>query len=157
VEPCHGISFLNRKRRIPTLGAAALLLALGATAVSKTYESRDAALVRVFGAEARVERRTLFLSAAQRDSAVARGAALIAQVRVTFYEGWRGDSLLGRAYLDTHRVRNEEETVLVVVDPEGRSRHVDILAFHRYCGRTGKMAPVSRFGPPDRPLEARRQ
>lgn len=96
----------------------------------KTYESRDAALARVFGAGARIEQRTVFLSRAQLDSAVARGGAPIQHLRVTYYEGWRQDSLLGRAYLDTHTVRNEHETVLVVLDPGGRTRNVDVLAFH---------------------------
>lgn len=97
---------------------------------AKTFETRDAALQRVFGAAAHVERRSVFLTPEQRDAAQALAAARIESAHISFHEAMQGDSLLGRAYLDTHRVRNEHETLLVVVGPEGRTREVDILAFH---------------------------
>ena len=111
-----------------TLGLAAWLT-LGGGAVAKTFETRDAALRRVFGPEARLERRTDFLAAAALDSARALAGAPIPTAHVSYHEAWQGDSLLGRAYLDTHVVRNEHETLLIVLDPEGRTRQVDILAF----------------------------
>lgn len=107
-----------------------LLAALGGTADAKTYETRDAALARVFGNTAHIERRTHFLTPTQIDSARALGRCRIEQSRLSCYEATLGDSLLGRAYLDTHRVRNEYETLLVVVGPDARTREVDVLAFH---------------------------
>lgn len=102
----------------------------GDTAWAKTYETRDAALLRVFGPAARIERHTLFLTQAQLDSARALGSCRIEHLRLSYYEATRGDTLVGRAYLDTHRVRNEYETLLIVVDPDGQTREVDVLAFH---------------------------
>jgi len=106
------------------------LTSLAGTAQAKTYETRDAALSRVFGPEANIQRRSVFLTEAQVDSVQRLGRCRVEQVRLSYYEATRGDSLLGRAYLDTHRVRNEHETLLIVVGPDGRTREVDILAFH---------------------------
>lgn len=50
-------------------------------------------------------------------------------MRVTRYEAFRGDSLLGIGYVETHRVRSMNETVLVTVTPAGRVGVVEILAF----------------------------
>ena len=102
----------------------------GGGAAAKTFETRDAALQRVFGPRAAVERRTAFLTPAQLAQARLAAGAPIEASHVSYYEGTQGDSLLGRAYLDTHRVRNEHETLLVVIGADGRTRAVDILAFH---------------------------
>ena len=104
-------------------------LALGGGAEAKTYETREAALRRVFGPEARLERRTVFLTAAELDSARALAGAPIASSHLSYHEALRGDSLLGRAYLDTHVVRHEHESLLVVLGPDGQTVEVDILAF----------------------------
>jgi len=98
-------------------------------AAAKTYETRDAALARVFGADAVVDRRTAFLTPAQVDSAQALAGARVEYPRVTYYVATRRDTLLGRAYLDTHIVRTLSETLLIVVAPDGRTQSVDILAF----------------------------
>lgn len=111
-----------------TLGILLGALLPGA-ALAKTYETRDAALERVFG-DAEIERRTMFLTEAQVEAVQTAAGTRLEQARVTFYEARRGETLVGRAYLDTHLVRSLYETVLIVVDAQGRTRNVDILAFH---------------------------
>jgi transcriptional regulator of nitric oxide reductase len=101
-----------------------------AAASAKTYETRAAALQRVFGADAEIERKTVFLTEAQIETVQTRARARVEHARITFYEAVRADEQLGRAYLDTHLVRSLYETLLVAVDPDGRTRNVDILAFH---------------------------
>jgi hypothetical protein len=120
------------RSRVPVLkiGVFGLLLLLAAGASAKTYETRDAALRRVFGEQARLDRRTRFLTETQIDSAQALAAAHIEHARVTYYVATRGDTLLGRAYLDTHVVRSLYETLIIVVGADGRTRSVDVLAFH---------------------------
>jgi len=136
MESGTGLPLLSRApartvaQRLRLIAAAlALVAATAAPGAPKTFETREAALRRVFGA-AHVERRTVFLTPADLEAARALAAAPIAVTHVSFHEATAGDSLLGRAYLDTHRVRNEAETILVVVGPDGRAREVDILAFH---------------------------
>jgi hypothetical protein len=91
---------------------------------------RERALVQAFGPGARVTTRTVFLSTAAARRAEQAAGAKLASARVTLYEGTRGDTLVGTAYLDTHRVRTMNETVLIVVTPQGRVRAVEVLAFH---------------------------
>lgn len=104
-------------------------LAIGG-AGAKTYETRAAALERVFGAEAQIERKTVFLTEAQIETVQTRAGARLEHARITFYEAVRAGEQLGRAFLDTHLVRSLYETLLVVVAPDGSTLHVDILAFH---------------------------
>ena len=104
-------------------------LALVSNAGAKMYSTREAALQRVFG-NARLERRTVFLTAAQMDSVRQRARAPLAHARVTFWQAVDAKGIAGRAYLDTDRVRTMDQTLLVVVGPDGRTRHVEVLAFH---------------------------
>ena len=128
MEPGAWIPFLSRR-------ATACCVAIGCcgigggTAAAKTFATREVALQRAFGTEAEIERRTAFLTPAELDSARALAAAPIAAARVSYHEASRGDSLLGRAYLDTHPVRNEYETILIIVSPAGETQRVEILAF----------------------------
>ncbi|HXV75702.1 MAG TPA: FMN-binding protein [Candidatus Polarisedimenticolaceae bacterium] len=106
---------------------------LGATLVTlpKVFLTRDAALARAFGDEAEVTRRTVFLSERQ----VAAGRELagpgieLRSAMVVQYVGRLGDRLLGTAYFDTHRVRTLQETLMVVVDAEGKVASVTVLTF----------------------------
>jgi hypothetical protein len=112
-------------------GAAALLLGLVAAPPSgaKVFSTREAALQRAFGT-ATIERRTVFLTPAQMDSVRQRARAPLEHARVTYWEASQADSLVGRAYLDTDRVRTMDQTLFVVVDPNGQTLHVEVLAFH---------------------------
>jgi hypothetical protein len=95
-----------------------------------TFETRGDAFRRLFGADARVERRTEFLSEAAIDEIETVARAPIEHARVSYYVVSRNDSLLARAYIDTHQVRTRNETLLFVFDPQGRVRTVEVLAFH---------------------------
>jgi hypothetical protein len=48
---------------------------------------------------------------------------------VTRYVGREGGRLLGTAYFDTHRVRTLQETLMVVVGPDGKVARVEVLTF----------------------------
>lgn len=109
-----------------------LIAAAGPTgkATARVLVDREKALVQAFGPGAKITTRTVFLTAAAARRAEKAAAAKLATLRVTLYEATRGDSLLGTGYLDTHRVRTMNETVLVVVTPRGRVGAVEVLAFH---------------------------
>lgn len=102
-------------------------LLVPATARSQVV-SREEALAAVFpGAEVRSE--SVFLSGdqAERISEISREEVtgrLFAR-----YIAAVGDSVVGRAYVDTHVVRTKRESLLVSLEPDGRVRRIDVTAF----------------------------
>jgi Na+-translocating ferredoxin:NAD+ oxidoreductase RnfG subunit len=113
--------------------AACLLGVLGggrahAQAVRLTQEE---ALRLAFPAPAVVERRTAYLTAAQlaRVAELAGRDARAETAVVTYYTATRGDSVLGAAYFDAHRVRSLREVLMVVVTAAGRVRRVEVVKF----------------------------
>lgn len=114
--------------------AAGLVVAaaggLSGEAGARVLLDRERALAQAFGPGAKITTRTVFLTAEAARRAEQAAAAKLASVRVTLYEATRRDSLLGTGYLDTHRVRTMDETVLVIVTPQGRVGSVEVLAFH---------------------------
>lgn len=109
--------------------AVAALSACALPAGARTYLDRERALAQAFGPGATVRVRTVFLSPAAARRAEEAAGAKLATPRITRYQGVRADTLVGTAYLDTHRVRSMNETILVVVTPAGRVGAVEVLAF----------------------------
>lgn len=85
-------------------------------------------LERVFP-NARVERKTLFLSEAQVRRAKALADADIPNQVVFAYRGVQDGELVGTAYFDSHRVRTLPEILLIVVDPAGRLAQLEVVVF----------------------------
>lgn len=109
------------------LGVLALL---PAQAGARILLTRDAAFAQVFGPRARVEARTVYLTPEQATAVEHAAGAKLASARVVAYRGAVGDSLVGTAYLDTHTVRSQMETVMIVVTPQGSIGAVEVLAFN---------------------------
>lgn len=112
-----------------------MLLALGlglaaAGAEAKVFLSRQEALALAFPEADRVEDESLLLEdeAARRVESLSRGPLESRLVRI--YRGYRGDELLGYAFIDVHNVRTLPEAFLVVLSPEGEVRLLRVLAFH---------------------------
>ncbi len=124
------------------LTAAAFLALLPAAPVlAEVFHSREGALKLAFPDADRVEARDLVLTSAQA-AEVARRAGVEEPSRLmTAYQGFRGDEALGWAFLDTHPVRTHEETLMVVLEPDGRVRGTHLLAFHE----PAQYAPVPRW------------
>lgn len=121
---------MERRARLSLLIAVTAALVAGGPAGAKLLRTRDDALRDVYGEGARLASHTAFLTTPQAEAVRQAARAPFDLSRVTYWEASRGDSLLGRAYLDTHAVRSLSETVLVAVDPGGSVRAVEILAFH---------------------------
>jgi hypothetical protein len=108
--------------------AVIALLAIAATAHAEPLQSLDGALASTFPG-ARIEKRTLALSAAE-VQAVAKAAHAKCDTRlVTAYVAWRGDTLAGAAYTDRRVVRTREALLLVAVAPDTSIARVEVLAF----------------------------
>jgi len=110
----------------------AFLLALVAAAWSRSapaavLRSQDEALNGAFG-DAVVQRETRFLDDALARRLEAEGVRLGSRV-VIRYLGTRAAKPVGAAYFDTHQVRSLNETILVLVDPDGRVVRVEVVAF----------------------------
>jgi hypothetical protein len=107
-----------------------MLAMAGAESLAEVYMTRDEALLFVFG-DARVERKAVFLTDEQLERVrdLSRGGIEIKSALVTQYVATSNDGLLGTAYFDTHPVRTLQETIMVVVTPEGTVDRVEILSF----------------------------
>jgi hypothetical protein len=105
------------------LGGSAAGAASGAT-----YLTVDEALELAFP-DCEIERRTLYLSAAEearaRELARVPLEARIVRPYVASCEG----KLVGTAYFDNHRVRTKNEVLMFVVAPDGRLRRTELLSF----------------------------
>jgi hypothetical protein len=105
------------------------LLPLAGEAQARVYLPQKEALERAFPAPQRVERRTLYLDAVQaRQTADLAGVPVEARV-VPYYVGLRDGRVAGYAYFDTHPVRTLAETIMVLLDPDGRIVRIDLLSF----------------------------
>ena len=110
--------------------AAALLawLAAAAPGSAKVFLTVDEALKLAFPGCA-VERRTAYLTAEQLARARSLAGVEVPSALVTTWRATCQGQPGGTAYVDTHRVRTLPETLLVVVDPEGTVRRVEVLSF----------------------------
>lgn len=101
-----------------------------AGSLATVYYSKQEALALALGELARVEMLPLFLSDAQRAAIERLGRVSLDSNLYTFYVGRQGGQILGYAAIETHTVRTKPETLLIVLDAEGKLRRTEVLAFH---------------------------
>lgn len=97
-------------------------------AVEKVYLTVDEALELAFPG-AQVAKETVYLTDEQRARAKKLAGAEVDLKIARPYVARKDGKLVGTAYVDLHRVRALKETLLVVVDPEGRVSRMELLAF----------------------------
>jgi len=118
------MALLRRTRFV----VAGLLLTCAASA-APVYSSREQALARAFPPPATVERRTFFLTDAEREKASRAARSKVDSALVIAYVAHGPNGPLGTGYLDTHVVRTMPETILVTVKPDGTLGGVEVVAF----------------------------
>jgi hypothetical protein len=64
---------------------------------------------------------------------------------IVAYEARRKGVLVGVGFFDTHRVRTQNETLLVAVSPEGRVLRVEAVTFHEPAEYLAKEPWVRQF------------
>ena len=107
---------------------AVLVLRAAPVARAEVILTEGAALERAFPGTKPV-RRALYLTATQ-VAAVERAArSKLPSPLVTVFESRSAGRVTGRAVLDTHVVRTLSETVLTVIEPDGRLRMALVLQF----------------------------
>jgi hypothetical protein len=111
------------------LAACATLLTVG-QASAKVFLTQEEALRLAFPAGTTVERKTAFLTESQQKEAqrFARSESP-PEALIAYYVGRRDGQPIGTAYFDTHIVRTMPETIMVLVDPEGTVRRIEVLSF----------------------------
>jgi hypothetical protein len=110
------------------LGFPAALLTC--PAYSTVFLAKDEALALAFPGNERIEERVIILTDAQKAEIEQRARAKLESELWTIYVGWKGGEVQGYAVIDSHIVRTLPETFMVVIDPKGALRRVDVLAFH---------------------------
>lgn len=117
--------------RAPALALAFALAIAGGKGHARAAEavvSQQEALAQAFpGAE--IRRRTVTLTREQLAEASRLAGESIPNAVVFVYDAWRGAERVGTAYFDAHRVRTLPQTLMLVVEPDGRLRSIQVLAF----------------------------
>jgi hypothetical protein len=115
-----------RRRSLLLLGLAAVMTA--GPLQAKVFLSVEEALHLVFR-DCSIERRTVFLTAGQRARAQELAGREIKTALVNPYHATRNGKEVGTAYFDAHIVRTLPETLMVVVDPQGKVSRIEVLSF----------------------------
>jgi hypothetical protein len=116
--------------RLHVLATVALAAGLAQPAAARLLLTQDQALALAFPSAQAVERRTAYLTDAQAEAAQKSGRVKIDSRVWSYYVGASTAGPAGYAYFDTHLIRTMPETVMVVLEPDGSVRFVEILAFH---------------------------
>ncbi len=116
----------NQRASLAAAAAGTLVLSLWAPqpAAGGVFLTRDEALELAFPG-CMVDRETLYLTQDERQRAADLADARIDSRLVIRYRSDCGDI----AYFDAHRVRTLAETLMVVVDAEGRVTRLEVLSF----------------------------
>lgn len=119
-----------RKPTPTVLGVLVGWLLLATMARATVFLAKDEALALAFPENDRIEERVVILTDAQKAEVERRARAPLDSQLWTIHVGWKGGVVQGYAVIDSHVVRTMPETFMVVVDPQGTLRRVDVLAFH---------------------------
>ncbi len=106
-----------------------LLLFSSLSCFAKSFLTQEEALRLAFPEGAVVTRKTAFLSEGDRADVARRSGGAPPPGLVVFYTATLHGRDAGSAYFDTHVVRTRSETLLVVIDPDGTLRRVEVLSF----------------------------
>lgn len=94
------------------------------------FYSKDEALELAFGKDAQVEVQSLFPSPEQIDQIEQLAKTKLDSKMFSFYVGKKQGNVIGYAAIDSHPVRSQNETLLIVLDAAGQLSNIHTLAFH---------------------------
>jgi hypothetical protein len=97
---------------------------------AEVFYSKEEAFELAFGKEAQVESVPVFLTDEQTAAIEKMALVKLDGQLFTFYEGRKNGQLLGYAAIESHTVRTQPETLLIVLSPKGELVKAEILAFH---------------------------
>jgi len=104
------------------------LLLVAAPAAARVFVTTDEALKLAFpGCE--VVRHAAFLTPEQLKRARELAGAEVPGALAVYYTATQGGQPAGTAWFDTHRVRTLPETLMIVVDPQGKVGRIEVISF----------------------------
>jgi Na+-translocating ferredoxin:NAD+ oxidoreductase RnfG subunit len=106
------------------------LLAASGSGLAEVFYSKEEAFELAFGKDAQIEHLSLFLTDEQVAAIEKMSQAKLDSQLFTFYEGKKNSQTLGYAAIESHTVRTQPETLLIVLSPKGELVKAEILAFH---------------------------
>jgi Na+-translocating ferredoxin:NAD+ oxidoreductase RnfG subunit len=118
---------MSRRSLTPILLLGLAALAAGSLR-AKVFLTVDEALRLAFPG-CPVESRTVFLTPAQKARAGQLAKGEIKSALVNPYHATCGGKDGGTVYFDAHVVRTLPETLMVVIDPQGKVRRIEVLSF----------------------------
>ncbi len=83
-----------------------------------------------FFPEAEIEVRNIVITKAQKERIEKLARNKLPTRLVSFYIARKGGQVVGYGYVDIHRVRTHNESVLFVISPEGEIVGVEVLSFN---------------------------
>jgi hypothetical protein len=121
---------LMSMRRGPIALAVTLAVLAARPSRAKVFLNQEEALRLAFPAGTKVERRNAFLTPSQQAAAAKLARATHPPgALVAYYVGIRDGREIGTAYFDTHVVRTETETLMILIDPTGGIARIEVLSF----------------------------
>jgi hypothetical protein len=122
-------SFLDGapRRRLGLL-AALILASFAGSLEGKVHLSQDEALRLAFPG-ASVERKTAFLTEAEREEVARLAGGPKPAALQPYYVAKKDGAIAGTAYFDVHVVRTQNEVLMVVVKPDGSVGRLEVLSF----------------------------
>lgn len=106
------------------------LLMFSAIAGATVYYSKEEALEMAFGAGAEIEPLAVFMTDEQAARIEKTALVKLDSQLYHFHVGKRDGQILGYAAIESHTVRTQPETILIVLSPTGELARVEMLAFH---------------------------
>ena len=117
-------------RPIFSLLLALPLMGICLSTEAAVFYSKDEAFELAFGKDAEIVEHPVYLSDEESAEIEKRSQIKPESQLITFFEGHQKGSLVGYAVIDSHTVRTQTETVLVVLSPKGELIRTELLAFH---------------------------
>jgi len=111
-----------------TLGLLAIIFGMIAGSATARILSREEALRLAFP-EAQLQSDVVFLTQQEIEEITRISGVKVETALVSRTVARQGSTIAGRAYLDTHIVRTKKESLLVILDAEGKVRRVEVVAF----------------------------
>jgi len=99
-------------------------------AYAKVFFSKEEAFELAFGKDALIESIPVYLTEEQKATVEQKAQVKLDSELFTFFEGKKGDVVLGYAAIESHTVRTQPETLLILLSPNGELVRTEVLAFH---------------------------
>lgn len=94
------------------------------------FYSKEEAMKMAFGEDATVEILSLFPTAEQVAEIEQKAKVKLESNLIGLYVGKRQGAIIGYAAIESHNVRTQPETLLVVLTADGKLKNCHMLAFH---------------------------